>query len=97
MSLEQPLQRLERNAGRGPRRRVAGRDLACVREARLEGDTGLPLHDRDRDARLREIVGGRSTDYTATEHQDIHRLSSIQPSYEMSDKIMARPQALSLL
>ena len=61
---EQPLQRLERNAGRRPGRGIAGRDLAGIGEAGLQRRPVLPVEDDDLVPGLGQVVGGLATPIT---------------------------------
>ncbi|OJB36240.1 hypothetical protein BGV56_15570 [Burkholderia ubonensis] len=73
--LEHPLDRLQWHAGRGPRRRVAGRDLARVREARVERRAGLPVDHRDFMTGAREVIRACHAHYTAAQNDDSHSCS----------------------
>ena len=75
---EEPLDRLERETRRRPRRRIARRDLARVGEARLERGLPLPVDDGHLVARLREVVGGRHADHAAAEDEHFHSASRIR-------------------
>ncbi len=70
---QQPLDRLQRHAGPGPRRRVAGRDLAGVGEARLERDALPALDHGHLVAGTGELVGGGDADHAGSEDQHLHR------------------------
>ena len=76
MLLEHPLDRLQRNAGRGPGRGVAGRHLARVAEAGFLGRTGLPVEQGDVGARAREVVGRGGADHAAAQNDDFHGVSA---------------------
>ncbi len=71
--LEQPLDRLQRHPGRGPRRGVAEGELAGVGEAGLQRRAGLPIHHRDLVARLSQVPGTGRADHTTAEYQNPHR------------------------
>ena len=72
MTLEQPLEGLERDAGRGPRRRVPGRDLAGVGKAGLERGVGLTVDHRDLGTALGQIPGRGGADHAAAEYDYVH-------------------------
>jgi len=72
MPLEQPFQRLQRNARRRPRRRIAGRNLARVGEAGFPCRLGLAIDDRHLHAGPCQVPGGRHADHAAAENQDTH-------------------------
>ncbi|MCY1520322.1 hypothetical protein D9M68_550970 [compost metagenome] len=74
--LEHPLDRLQRNARCGPRRRVAGRHLAGVAEARFLGRAGLPVKQGDFGAGAREVVRRGGADHAAAENDDFHGVSA---------------------
>ncbi|CFM34232.1 Uncharacterised protein [Bordetella pertussis] len=75
MLLEHPLQRLERDAGRRPRRGVARRHLAGIAVAGFVGRPGAALQHRDLRALARQIIGGRRADDAAAQDDDVHRIS----------------------
>ena len=62
---EQPLDRLQRHARRGPRRGVAERQLACVGETGFQRRTGLAVDDRDFKPGLPQVPGTGRADHTA--------------------------------
>ena len=70
--LEQPLDGLHRNAGRGPRRGITGRDLAGVGVAGLLGGRGLAVQHRHFGALAGQVIGGRRADDTAAEDDHMH-------------------------
>ncbi len=71
---QQPLDRLDRHAGSGPGRRIAGRDFAGVGVAGLERRTLLAVDDRDLVARSRQVIGSAGADDAAAQHDDFHVL-----------------------
>ena len=72
VALEQPLHRLQRNAGRGPGRGVAGRDLAGVGVAGLERGAGLAVDHGDARTALGQIPRGGGADHAAAEYDHVH-------------------------
>ncbi|MNN78810.1 hypothetical protein D3C81_1954000 [compost metagenome] len=62
---EQPFDGLQRNAGRGPGRGIAGRDLAGVGVAGFLGRGGLAVQDRHAGTLTGEIIRGRGADNAA--------------------------------
>ena len=72
MPHQQPADRLQRHAGAGPRRRIAGRHLAGIGKARLEPGRRLALDDRDLVAGARQLIGGRDADDAAAQNQHPH-------------------------
>jgi hypothetical protein len=72
VALEQPLDGLQRDAGRGPGRGVAGRDLAGVGEAGFQRRPRLAVDHGDVVAAARQIIRGRDADHTAAQHDYSH-------------------------
>ena len=72
MPLEQPFHRFRGHPRPCPRRGIAGRDLACIREARFERRACLTLDHRDFVSGLRQIPRRSHTDHTATENDHFH-------------------------
>ena len=70
---EQPLDRLGRDAGRGPGRGVAGRDLARIGEAGLQRRAALAVDDDDLVPLTGQVVGGGHADDAGAEDCDLHR------------------------
>ncbi|MCY1362323.1 hypothetical protein D9M69_490370 [compost metagenome] len=70
--LQQPLDGLQRHAGRGPGRGIAGRDLAGVAEAGFHGRGVLAVDDHHFEAGTGQVVGTGGTDHTAAEHHYTH-------------------------
>ena len=70
--LEHPLHRLERNAGRGPRRGVAGRDLAGIGKAGFLRRAALAVEHRDLGARTGQVISRRGADDTAAQNDHFH-------------------------
>ncbi len=73
MPHQQPLDGLQRHAGPGPRRRIAGRHLAGIGEAGFQRRRRLAVDDDDLVAGERELVGRRHADHPAAQHQHLHR------------------------
>ncbi len=69
---EQPLDRLGRNAGRGPGRGIAGRDLARIGEAGLQRRAGLAVDDGHLMTLAGQVVGGGHADDAGAENCDLH-------------------------
>ncbi len=80
MLFEHPLDGLQRHAGRGPRRRIAGRDLAGIREARLERRAGFPVDHRDLMTGAREVIRACHAHHTAAQNDDSHSCSTSKKS-----------------
>nr|GEU28214.1 hypothetical protein [Tanacetum cinerariifolium] len=72
VALHHPLDGFQGDAGRGPGRRVAGRNLARVGKAGLERGTGLAVEHGYVVAGLRQVIGAGDTDDTTTEDDDAH-------------------------
>ena len=68
----EPLDDLRRRPRVRPRLGVAHRDLAAVREARLEPCGALPLDDGHLVAGAHEVPRGRSADDACTQHDHSH-------------------------
>ncbi len=73
MFLEQPLDRLQRHPGGGPRRGVAEGELAGVGKAGFQCRAGLPVQHRHLVARLSQVPGTGRADHTTAEYQNPHR------------------------
>ncbi|MNC43717.1 hypothetical protein D3C75_925920 [compost metagenome] len=71
---EQPLDRLGRDARRGPGRGIAGRNLAGVGEAGLQRRAALAVDHRDLVAGLGQIVGRRHANDAGAQDCDLHGL-----------------------
>ena len=72
MALEHPLQCLQWNAGRRPRRGIAGRYLAGVGEACLQRRAAAAVDDLHLGAGARQVIGGADADDAATENHHLH-------------------------
>ncbi|MNX75849.1 hypothetical protein D3C86_1073380 [compost metagenome] len=77
---EQPLDRLGRDAGRGPGRGIAGRNLARIGEAGLQRRAALAVDHRDLVAGLGQIVGRRHPDDAGAQDCDLHGLDLTRSS-----------------
>ncbi len=86
---EQPLQRLLRDAGRGPRRGITRRHFAGIGETGLQSGAGLAVEDRDLMAGFRQIPGGGDADHTGAENNDLHSV----PTYSRWKR---RPSAVRI-
>ena len=69
---QQPLDRLDRHAGPGPWRGIAGRHLAGIGEAGLQRRLRLTVDDRHLVAGFGEVIGRGDADDAAAENQDFH-------------------------
>ena len=56
---------------------MAGRDHACVAEARAGGDLGVAFEQHDLVAVPLQLIGGRDADHAAAEHHYAHERQSI--------------------
>ncbi len=70
--LEHPLDRLERHAGRGPWRRIAGRDLPRVGKAGAERGTRLAVDDGHFVTGLGQVPRTGDADNTTAEYENAH-------------------------
>ena len=73
---QQPLDRLDGNAGSGPGRGIARRHFAGIGKARLQRRRGLAVDHRHLVAGARKIVGRGDADDATAEDQDFHALSA---------------------
>ena len=73
MPHQQPFDRLDRNAGAGPGRGIAGRDLAGIGEAGLQRRAGLAVEHRHLVAGAGQVPGAGHADHAAAQDQDPHR------------------------
>ncbi|MNF74370.1 hypothetical protein D3C84_564000 [compost metagenome] len=72
VTLQQPLDRLERHARCSPGRGVAWRDLAGVGKAGFHGGGRLAVDHDHFIPFARQIIGTGGTDHTTTKHQNSH-------------------------
>jgi hypothetical protein len=72
--LEQPLHRLQRHAGRRPRRCVAERQLARIGIAGFQARGLLAVDHRHFETRLPQVPGTGRADDPASKHQNSHLL-----------------------
>src|SRR3989344_510786 len=72
MRAQHPFQRLEWDAGRGPRVARAPRNLAAVGKVCSRPGPRLPVHDRDLVAGTMEVPGAGDTDDPATKNKNFH-------------------------
>ena len=69
---QKPLDRLDRHAGAGPWRGIAGRHLAGIGKAGLQRRLRLTVDDRHLMAGFGEVIGRGDADDAAAENQDFH-------------------------
>ncbi len=69
---EQPFQGFQRHARRGPRRRVAGRDLAGVGKAGFAAGSGFAVHHGHLEAGARQVPRGAHADDATAQNKYVH-------------------------
>src|SRR3546814_7117757 len=70
--LQHPLDGLQRHAGAGPGRGIAGRNLAGIGEAGFQARRRLAVEHDHLVAGLGEVVGGRDADHPAAYNDNLH-------------------------